>query len=101
MIHYSLAESWGALDQVDLVLHPTIHAGAHGEPYSLSAAQALISGVPIIASRSGNVPHLLEGYGPMLIVPLTMSGPSGRQSGSSPAVVPRSLASLRSSWPMS
>lgn len=69
LVHYSLAESWSAIAAADLILHPTVADGPHGEPFSLSVAQAIVCGVPVIASTSGYLPRLLDGYGPSRLVP--------------------------------
>ena len=68
-IHYSVEQSWEAIRQADFVLHPTNDNGAHGEPFSLTTAQAIMQGKPVIATDSGNLPLLLEGYGPKQIIP--------------------------------
>lgn len=69
-VHYSVAQSWDAIQQADFVLHPTCEAGAYGEPFSLATAQAIMLGKPVIATDSGNLPLLLEGYGPKQIIPI-------------------------------
>jgi len=69
-IHYSVEQSWEAIQQADFVLHPTNDGGSHGEPFSLAAAQAIMLGRPVIATHSGNLPILLEGYGPKQIIPI-------------------------------
>lgn len=68
-VHYEPAQSWSAFDAADVILHPTADRGAHGEPFSLSVAQAIICGRPVIASDSGNLPALLAGYTRGRIVP--------------------------------
>lgn len=67
--HYTPAESWSAIATADLLLHPTADHGAHGEPFSLSVAQAVITRTPVIASESGHLPALLAGYSAALLVP--------------------------------
>lgn len=69
-VHYSVEQSWDAIQQADFVLHPTCEAGAYGEPFSLATAQAIMLGKPVIATDSGNLPLLLEGYGPKQIIPI-------------------------------
>jgi glycosyltransferase involved in cell wall biosynthesis len=68
-IHYSVEQSWDAIQQADFVLHPTSDGGAHGEPFSLTTAQAIMLGKPVIATDSGNLPILLGGYVPKQIIP--------------------------------
>ncbi|HYO52018.1 glycosyltransferase family 4 protein [Archangium sp.] len=68
-IHYSVEQSWDAIQQADFVLHPTSDSGSHGEPFSLTTAQAIMLGKPVIATDSGNLPILLGGYGPKQIIP--------------------------------
>jgi glycosyltransferase involved in cell wall biosynthesis len=67
--HYRPEQSWAAIRASDVVIHPTIDRGAHGEPFSLSVAQAVICGRRIIASDSGNLPLLLADYSAATIVP--------------------------------
>lgn len=69
-IHYSVEQSWDAIQQADFVLHPTNDGGSQGEPFSLATAQAIMLGRPVIATDSGNLPILLEGYGPKQIIPI-------------------------------
>lgn len=61
-VHYTPEQSWAALRQCDVVVHPTVDRGAHGEPFSLSVAQAVICGRQVIASDSGHLPRMLDGY---------------------------------------
>lgn len=68
-VHYSAAQSWSAIDAADLVLHPTSGRGTHGEPFSLSVAQAVICGKPVVASASGHLPALLASYSAAHLVP--------------------------------
>ncbi len=68
-VHYSPAQSWRAIEAADVVLHPTADRGTHGEPFSLSVAQAVILGRPVIASESGHLPKLLAGYARARLVP--------------------------------
>lgn len=68
-IHYDPRQSWAAIRASDIVIHPTIDRGAHGEPFSLSVAQAVICGRRVIASDSGNLPLLLADYSAATIVP--------------------------------
>nr|WP_240449009.1 glycosyltransferase [Streptomyces harenosi] len=67
--HYRPRQSWDAIRASDIVVHPTIDRGAHGEPFSLSVAQAVICGRRILASDSGNLPLLLGDYSAATIVP--------------------------------
>ncbi|MEG3630764.1 glycosyltransferase family 4 protein [Streptomyces poriticola] len=67
--HYRPQQSWAAIRASDIIVHPTIDRGAHGEPFSLSVAQAVICGRRIIASDSGNLPLLLGDYSAAAIVP--------------------------------
>ncbi|WP_411104601.1 glycosyltransferase family 4 protein [Streptomyces sp. cmx-4-9] len=67
--HYRPAQSWSAIRAADVVVHPTIDRGAHGEPFSLSVAQAVICGRRIVASDSGNLPLLLRDYSAATLVP--------------------------------
>lgn len=67
--HYRPQQSWAAIRASDIVIHPTIDRGTHGEPFSLSVAQAVICGRRIIASDSGNLPLLLGDYSAATIVP--------------------------------
>ncbi|GAO10833.1 glycosyltransferase family 4 protein [Streptomyces lydicamycinicus] len=67
--HYRPEQSWAAIRASDIVIHPTIDRGAHGEPFSLSVAQAVICGRRIIASDSGNLPLLLADYSAATLVP--------------------------------
>jgi glycosyltransferase involved in cell wall biosynthesis len=69
-VQYTPEESWNAIRQADFVLHPTADAGTHGEPFSLAVAQAIILGTPVIATLSGNLPILLEDYGPQQLIPI-------------------------------
>jgi glycosyltransferase involved in cell wall biosynthesis len=69
-VQYSPEESWSAIRQARFVLHPTADGGSHGEPFSLAAAQAIIAGTPVIATDSGNLPFLLEDFGPKQIIPM-------------------------------
>lgn len=69
-IHYSVEQSWDAIQQADFVLHPTCEGGAYGEPFSLATAQAIMLGKPVIATDSGNLPFLLGDYGPKQIIPI-------------------------------
>lgn len=69
LVHYSPSQSWHAIAAADLVLHPTTDRGPHGEPFSLSVAQAIICGTPVIASDSGHLPALLSGYSASRLVP--------------------------------
>ncbi|MFI1966382.1 glycosyltransferase family 4 protein [Streptomyces pathocidini] len=68
-VHYTPEQSWAAIRQSDIVLHPTIDRGAHGEPFSLSVAQAVVCGRQVIASDSGHLPRILGGYSAGRIVP--------------------------------
>ncbi|MFC9975608.1 glycosyltransferase family 4 protein [Spirillospora sp. NPDC127200] len=68
-VHYEPAQSWRAIEAADVVLHPTADRGTHGEPFSLSVAQAVILGRPVVASESGHLPRLLEGYSLARLVP--------------------------------
>jgi glycosyltransferase involved in cell wall biosynthesis len=61
-VHYPPERSWAAIRGADLVVHPTAGTGTRGEPYSLSVAQALLCGRPVVVSRSGNLPDLVRGY---------------------------------------
>ncbi|MGA4845758.1 glycosyltransferase family 4 protein [Streptomyces sp. G5(2025)] len=61
-VHYTPEQSWAAISQSDIVVHPTIDRGTHGEPYSLSVAQAVICGRHVIASDSGHLPRMLSRY---------------------------------------
>jgi glycosyltransferase involved in cell wall biosynthesis len=61
-VHYLPEQSWAAIRAADLVLHPTAGTGVRGEPYSMSVAQALLCGRPVVVSRSGNLPDLVRGY---------------------------------------
>ncbi|MFG3224049.1 glycosyltransferase family 4 protein [Kitasatospora sp. NPDC048194] len=67
--HYTPAQSWSAIRAADVIVHPTIDRGTHGEPFSLAVAQAVICHRRIIASDSGNLPALLAGYSAAAIVP--------------------------------
>ncbi|MFC6093141.1 glycosyltransferase family 4 protein [Saccharothrix lopnurensis] len=67
--HYSPAQSWAAIAAADVVTHPTADRGAHGEPFSLAVAQAVICGKPVVASDSGNLPALLADYSAATLVP--------------------------------
>ncbi|MFH0245796.1 glycosyltransferase family 4 protein [Streptomyces sp. HK10] len=67
--HYRPQQSWAAIRASDIIIHPTIDRGAHGEPFSLSVAQAVICGRRVIASDSGNLPLLLSDYSAATIVP--------------------------------
>lgn len=67
--HYRPGQSWAAIRASDVVIHPTIDRGAHGEPFSLSVAQAVICGRRVVASDSGNLPLLLQDYSAASIVP--------------------------------
>ncbi|MYT29620.1 glycosyltransferase [Streptomyces sp. MspMP-M5] len=67
--HYRPPQSWAAIRASDIVIHPTIDRGAHGEPFSLSVAQAVICGRRILASDSGNLPLLLADYSAATLVP--------------------------------
>ncbi|MGX7826341.1 glycosyltransferase family 4 protein [Actinokineospora sp. 24-640] len=67
--HYSPAESWAAIAAADVITHPTADRGAHGEPFSLAVAQAVICGKPVVASDSGNLPALLADYSAATLVP--------------------------------
>lgn len=69
LISYGWRQSWSALAHADLVLHPSADHGIRGEPFSLSAAQAVITGRPLVASTSGNLPELLASYRPKRLVP--------------------------------
>jgi glycosyltransferase involved in cell wall biosynthesis len=62
LVHYSPEHSWAAIRSADLVVHPTAGIGARGEPYSMSVAQAMLCGRPLVVSRSGNLPELVRGY---------------------------------------
>lgn len=44
--HYRPEQAWAAVRASDVVVHPTIDRGAHGEPLSLSVAQAVMCGRP-------------------------------------------------------
>jgi glycosyltransferase involved in cell wall biosynthesis len=68
-VHYSPQQSWSAIAAADLVVHPTADRGAHGEPFSLAVAQAIICGRPVVATDSGNLPALLAGYSGARLVP--------------------------------
>lgn len=68
-VHYSPQQSWNAIAQADLVVHPTADHGPHGEPFSLSVAQAIICGTPVVATESGHLPTLLDGYSGAWLVP--------------------------------
>lgn len=68
LISYGWRQSWSAIAQADLVLHPSADHGIRGEPFSLSAAQAVITGRPLVASTSGNLPELLTSYRPKRLV---------------------------------
>ncbi|HTZ43205.1 MAG TPA: glycosyltransferase family 4 protein [Jatrophihabitans sp.] len=68
-VQYSAAQSWSAIAAADVIVHPTIDNGAHGEPFSLSVAQAIIAGRRIVASRSGHLPALLADYSACTLVP--------------------------------
>jgi glycosyltransferase involved in cell wall biosynthesis len=61
-VHYEPDRSWEAIGAADLVVHPTAGTQARGEPYSMSVAQAVITGRPLVVSRSGNLPALVDGY---------------------------------------
>ncbi|MET7424305.1 glycosyltransferase family 4 protein [Dactylosporangium sp. NPDC005555] len=61
-VHYQPDRSWAAIGAADLVVHPTAGTQARGEPYSMSVAQAVITGRPLVVSRSGNLPALVDGY---------------------------------------
>jgi glycosyltransferase involved in cell wall biosynthesis len=61
-VHYLPEQSWAAIRAAALVVHPTAGTGIRGEPYSLSVAQALLCGRPVVVSRSGNLPDLVRGY---------------------------------------
>ncbi|MET8628908.1 glycosyltransferase family 4 protein [Kitasatospora sp. NPDC004669] len=67
--HYRPEQSWSAIRAADVIVHPTIDRGTHGEPFSLSVAQAVICHRRVIASDSGNLPALLAGYSAATIVP--------------------------------
>lgn len=68
LISYGWRQSWSAIAQADLVLHPSADRGIRGEPFSLSAAQAVITGRALVASTSGNLPELLTSYQPKRLV---------------------------------
>ncbi|MGW6947389.1 glycosyltransferase family 4 protein [Streptomyces xanthophaeus] len=67
--HYRPEQSWSAIRASQVVIHPTVDRGAHGEPFSLSVAQAVICGRRIVASDSGNLPLLLRDYSAATVVP--------------------------------
>ncbi len=67
--HYRPEQSWSAVRAAGVIVHPTVDHGAHGEPFSLSVAQAVICHRRIVASDSGNLPALLAGYSAAEIVP--------------------------------
>jgi glycosyltransferase involved in cell wall biosynthesis len=69
LVHYPPEHSWQAMRAADLVLHPTIGQGMRGEPYSMSVAQAVVLGKPVLATESGNLPNLLGGHEPTRLVP--------------------------------
>jgi glycosyltransferase involved in cell wall biosynthesis len=68
LTHYGWRQSWDAIASADIVVHPTADRGTRGEPYSLTVAQAVICGRPLIASDSGNLPELLADYEPKKVV---------------------------------
>jgi glycosyltransferase involved in cell wall biosynthesis len=68
-VHYPPELSWQALRSADLVVHPTAGQGARGEPYSMSVAQAVVLGKPVLATSSGNLPELLRDHPSGTVVP--------------------------------
>jgi glycosyltransferase involved in cell wall biosynthesis len=70
LISYRWQQSWASIGSADLVVHPTTDIGAHGEPFSLSAAQAVVCSRPLVVSDSGNLPDLLSEYEPKRVVPV-------------------------------
>lgn len=69
LVHYPPERSWQAIRSADLVLHPTTGRDTRGEPYSLSVAQAVVLGRPVLATSSGNLPDLLHDHAPARTVP--------------------------------
>lgn len=59
---YSFDEIGNAIQDSDLIIHPTVGSGVHGEPFSISCLESIVYGKQIIASRSGYLPSLLDGY---------------------------------------
>lgn len=59
---YNFDEIGNAIQNSDLIIHPTVGSGVHGEPFSISCLESIVYGKQIIASRSGYLPSLLEGY---------------------------------------
>lgn len=66
--HYPPARSWAMIRAADLVVHPTTGVGTRGEPYSMSIAQAMLSDRPVVVTRSGNLPDLVDGYQPARVI---------------------------------
>ena len=65
---YSFEEIGKEIGNADIILHPTVGIGEYGEPFSLTCLESMLLGKPIIASNSGFVPKLLEGYSRKQIV---------------------------------
>jgi glycosyltransferase involved in cell wall biosynthesis len=51
------------------IAHPSLKRRQGGEPFGISAAQALASGAPLVVSDSGNLPHLVGGQPGTWVVP--------------------------------
>ncbi|MBL7059303.1 glycosyltransferase family 4 protein [Candidatus Pacearchaeota archaeon] len=66
---FSKDEMVNVMSNSDLILHPTKGEDHHGEPFGLSCLEAMMMGKKIIASSSGNLPYLLEGYSLGTIIP--------------------------------
>jgi glycosyltransferase involved in cell wall biosynthesis len=63
------------MESASAIAHPSLKRRQGGEPFGISAAQALASGAPLVISDSGNLPHLAAGQ------PGTWVVPSGSVSG--------------------
>lgn len=100
LVHYPPERSWQALRSADLVLHPTTGRDTRGEPYSLSVAQAVMLGRPVLATASGNLPDLLRDHAPARTVrpddPAALASAVGDfMDGRWPAADPRTGAARR------
>lgn len=65
---YSFDEIGNEIRFADIILHPTTGVMEYGEPFSLTCLESMLLKKPIIASASGFVPNLLEGYSRKQIV---------------------------------